>query len=1115
MTNFTKLFCTAFLLLAGCFSANAQEEEKVYATFESPSGITWDAENMTFSWESQWGNQLHNIGLPTGNLAEYSKLVVDCEILEGDGYRFMFYATDKGTTAGGQTIITESGKKEYNLADFDMDQSYLTNCSEICLSGYNASGKVKVNEVYLVKSQDPLASYKKLLSDAITIGKMQSSFARTASSWSALQSAISDGETALAASDATESSLTGAKTAIEEAVAGLTLEDGYSELTGDMFKQYASVDEPGDGTDLGCNPVLFKASDLPYGDGSVSELKWADLTNYQTLVVTTAGTVKPRFCLNRLVNEGQQAATMEDSKMLDINPNNEFTWSTEKYLTAEDGVYTLNLAAIVEDYGFARLHCIKKQGWGDGVIVTGMYLTEAAAAAEPVDIEISPAEGDIAAALEAAKAGKNVRNITINLKQGAAYTLGATITAPNNLTINGNGATVAVDEEMTDNFITLDGTETFVMKSETEASDHKLIASVNISGLTVTGLEGAFIKDAQKTLVETLPIDNCFIEMPAAGKNFVDFNSKGYVGKLTVTNSTIWAEDMNTGFFAQYGSRPKNINGDWLQEFDIENNTIVNIANSKNVCDLKQNGTAQNVYTIKNNIFVDCGKQNQVVVGFNKGQTSAAPVWDVDGNYFEWGAACVNAAEIEKAGKQDEEDIVKNCVDGLILSFTNGFNATFAVEGTAPESLGDPRWTITFKEAPKPLLTLKGTVGEEVSLTFGVYDTEDTFTVDFGDGNPQEAKVGINNAGPKQEDDSTGPATVFKGTVAGDGTITVSGNNDIWYLVASGAIPTSFDQPKLMNVVQMSITGVNAESVALPAYEKMTQFSFNNSPVKTVDVSKVAGLTSLTINSTAQSAFEPQIESIDVSKNTELDYLSIQGADGKQGKLASADLSKNIKLTGIYLQYNKLSQVTLPAEYTALNNSGAIKKITLSLNNNELTELKDLDKVPEKSLVYIQNNKFTLATLPTKTANVKTYNYAPQAAYEVAETLTELDLSSQLTATGVLSEPATTTYTFVTASGATLVEGTDYTVTEPGKFTFIKAQGEEKIHGVMATTAFPNFTGNNAYVTTEFTIDPTAVGIKNIQTADAAAKVFNLQGVEVSQPQKGIYVKNGKKVVIK
>ena len=320
----------------------------------------------------------------------------------------------------------------------------------------------------------------------------------------------------------------------------------------------------------------------------------------------------------------------------------------------------------------------------------------------PEDIAIYPTGGDIAAALEEAKAKvAKVGDITINLAADGDYTLGATLTAPNNIYVYGNEGTVTVTEEMTGDFITLNGTEVFAMKSETEASDHYLIPSVEIRGLNLKGLKGALVKDAQKTLVENLVIDYSNIEMPASNKNVLDFNGKGYAGKVAVTNSTIWAADKNTGFFAQYGSRPKNINGDWTQEFDIEKSTFVNIANGKNVCDLKQNGTAQNVYTLKNNIFVDCGKSGQTVVGFNKGQTSATPAWDVTGNYFAWGGACVNAAETEKAGQKDSEDIVKNCVEGT-LAFTDAANGDFngrftlADDAEASEALGAPMWTITY-----------------------------------------------------------------------------------------------------------------------------------------------------------------------------------------------------------------------------------------------------------------------------------------------------------------------------------------------------------------------------------------------------------------------------------
>jgi hypothetical protein len=97
-------------------------------------------------------------------------------------------------------------------------------------------------------------------------------------------------------------------------------------------------------------------------------------------------------------------------------------------------------------------------------------------------------------------------------------------------------------------------------------------------------------------------------------------------------------------------------------------------------------------------------------------------------------------------------------------------------------------------------------------------------------------------------------------------------------------------------------------------------------------------------------------------------------------------------------------------------------------------------------------------------------------AYQVAEAITNqnnlLDLSSQLTATGVASEPKTTTYT-LKAGATTLTEGEDYQVVEPGKFQFLKSQAEP-VHVEMATDAFPKFKNANAYVTTDFTVTITA-----------------------------------------
>ena len=335
----------------------------------------------------------------------------------------------------------------------------------------------------------------------------------------------------------------------------------------------------------------------------------------------------------------------------------------------------------------------------DGIRLTQMELLPA----PPVDITINPESGaDIYAALKAAtdKVAK-VGNITIVLAENGNYTVSAPLVAPANLTIFApivSGATIDASGNDGD-FITLNGSDTYAKKADGTDSDHFLIDMINIWGLRITGLKGALVKDSQKTFVKNLGISESVIEVPAT-KNVLDFNGKGYIGKVAVFTSTIYAKDKNTGFFAQYGSRPKNIDGDWLQEFEVQYSTIVNIANGKNFCDLKQNGTAQNVYTLKNNIFVDCGKNGQVVVGFNKGQASATPVWDVDGNIFNAGGEDKSAAEVEKAGQKDGADIVKNSVAGVV-TFTNAaegdFNGTFApAEGTAaPATMpGDPRWTI-------------------------------------------------------------------------------------------------------------------------------------------------------------------------------------------------------------------------------------------------------------------------------------------------------------------------------------------------------------------------------------------------------------------------------------
>ena len=118
--------------------------------------------------------------------------------------------------------------------------------------------------------------------------------------------------------------------------------------------------------------------------------------------------------------------------------------------------------------------------------------------------------------------------------------------------------------------------------------------------------------------------------------------------------------------------------------------------------------------------------------------------------------------------------------------------------------------------------------------------------------------------------------------------------------------------------------------------------------------------------------------------------------------------------------------------------------------NNRLTNL-DVSKNTQLALLICHNNQFTFATLPTSIPTV----YAPQSPIYIEKTLStgeEVDLSSQLTVNG-----NTTVYTWKTKSGATLVQGTDYSLTD-GKTVFLKSQADS-VYCEMTNATFPLFTG--------------------------------------------------------
>lgn len=316
---------------------------------------------------------------------------------------------------------------------------------------------------------------------------------------------------------------------------------------------------------------------------------------------------------------------------------------------------------------------------------------------EPVitDITISPAEGDIYAALAAAEEGiELIGKISINLTDGVTYTVSAPLVAYKEFEIQANGATIDASE--------LNGNLIEMAATAEVPAEAVHIEYVSIHNATVKGLKKALFYSTQaKYLINWLTIDNSVIEV-AADATTIDFTKKSAARNFNIENSTIYAPVATTKSFysSQSGEKLTELDAEGIQTFIVKNSTMYNLAKGKNFFTHRQSNQKWLAYNVENSLFVNCGKSGQVIKGMNGGQSGANPTWSIEGNAFNFDGADTSAAE--DTGDTTEGEGVQNSVAGVV-TFTNAetgdFNGEFQLaEGaTAPEALGDGRWTITFK----------------------------------------------------------------------------------------------------------------------------------------------------------------------------------------------------------------------------------------------------------------------------------------------------------------------------------------------------------------------------------------------------------------------------------
>ena len=233
-----------------------------------------------------------------------------------------------------------------------------------------------------------------------------------------------------------------------------------------------------------------------------------------------------------------------------------------------------------------------------------------------------------------------------------------------------------------------------------------------------------------------------------------------------------------------------------------------------------------------------------------------------------------------------------------------------------------------------------------------------------------------------------------------------------------------------------------------------------------------------------------QISSINLSKNTLLNTL-----DMTNNQLTTLDLSKNLVMENLYVEGNQLTALDV-------SNHSALRHLECA--NNQLTTL-DLSNKPNLEDLTCDNNKLTaldfsetpviynLSCFNNKikgTAMDKLVNSLPQYLDKWGGTA---GIFSALTTKPTEGNTMTTTQVAV----AKAKNWTPYCGIYEGTY-----EGEDSY------SDWQEYAGS----------DPTA--IEGIESDASASKngsdvYFDLSGRRVMAPQKGVYVKNGQKVVVK
>ena len=293
------------------------------------------------------------------------------------------------------------------------------------------------------------------------------------------------------------------------------------------------------------------------------------------------------------------------------------------------------------------------------------------------------------------------------LEGNGKYTITEGITAAGKFTLTGVAAAPATIDASA---LAAPFVQFAEIAEDAEKDENGFVAATNVKfeNVKVTGLaQSLFSSNKQNYLVPELTINNSVVAL--AGNPFVvDFRNGGLVAKLAVSNSTVWAaEATGNSFYTGQSGKKATEAGLEEQVFSFTNNTLSNICFGKNFFTHRQNGQTWLTFEVKDNIIVNCGKDN-FLASLNGGQASANPKYTVENNTFL--KTVTETAEDETTTEvlsnindaqttSDEAEGIVNPVAGVPFTLANALTGNFTVAANSQQAkfkVGDARWLVPY-----------------------------------------------------------------------------------------------------------------------------------------------------------------------------------------------------------------------------------------------------------------------------------------------------------------------------------------------------------------------------------------------------------------------------------